>query len=47
LDYDWPCGFARFEVAAWNPSRDWFTDDELALFADALGHDVRQIMAHI
>ena len=47
LDYDWPCGFARFEIAVWNPARDWFSDEDLATIADALGHPVRQIRAHI
>ncbi|MFF5257644.1 hypothetical protein ACFY4C_01765 [Actinomadura viridis] len=47
LDYDWPCGFARFEIAVWNPERTSFNDDELALLATALGHPVRQIQAHI
>jgi hypothetical protein len=47
LRYDWPCGFARFEIEIWNPERDWFTDDELADFATALGHPVRQVLAHL
>ncbi|MEQ7010508.1 hypothetical protein ABN028_30450 [Actinopolymorpha sp. B17G11] len=47
LDYDWPCGFARFEIAIWNPERTWFSDEELATIADALGNNVRQIRAHI
>jgi hypothetical protein len=47
LDYDWPCGFARFEIEVWNPDRGWFTDDELSSIAQAIGHPVRQIMAHI
>jgi hypothetical protein len=47
LDFDWPCGFARFEVAAWNPERGRLTDEELAAVAKALGHPVRQICAHI
>ncbi|WP_329139004.1 hypothetical protein OG552_32250 [Streptomyces sp. NBC_01476] len=47
LEYDWPCGFARFEIAVWNPGRLWFTSDELTALADALGHPVRQVMAHI
>ncbi|MFD3518938.1 hypothetical protein [Streptomyces sp. NPDC058653] len=47
LEYDWPCGFARFEIAVWNPGRDWFTDEELTALADALGRPVRQVMAHI
>lgn len=47
LRYDWPCGFARFEIAVWNPRRAWFGDDELAAVGEALGHPVRQIRAHI
>ncbi|MFD1930654.1 MULTISPECIES: hypothetical protein [Nonomuraea] len=47
LDYDWPCGFARFEIAIWNPDRIWFTDEELAALGAVLGHPVRQIRAHI
>ena len=47
LRYDWPCGFARFELEAWNPNRDRLTADELAQLAAALGCEVRQILAHI
>lgn len=48
LDYDWPCGFARFEIAIWNPGRRiWFSDQELTALGAALGHPVRQIRAHI
>ncbi|WP_406330003.1 hypothetical protein [Streptomyces sp. NBC_00203] len=51
LDYDWPCGFARFEIAIWNPGRGRFADEELAALAGALagalGHPVRQVWAHI
>ncbi|MFD5820623.1 hypothetical protein [Streptomyces sp. NPDC127038] len=47
LDYDWPCGFARFEIAVWNPGRPWFGEDELAALGDRLGHPVKQIRAHI
>ncbi|OIJ65409.1 hypothetical protein [Streptomyces mangrovisoli] len=47
LDYDWPCGFARFEIALWNPERAWLDDADLAAVATALGHPVRQIRAHI
>ncbi|MFD9405784.1 hypothetical protein ACFWBN_02005 [Streptomyces sp. NPDC059989] len=47
LDYDWPCGFARFEIAVWNPERPWFSDDELTALAEALGHPVTQIRARI
>lgn len=47
LDFDWPCGFARFEIAAWNPELGRLTDEELAAVGKALGHPVRQICAHI
>ena len=47
LEYEWPCGFARFELALWNPGRDRLTDQELSAIAHALGHPVRQILAHI
>lgn len=47
LDYDWPCGFARLEIAIWNPERLWFSDEELTVLADALGHPVRQVRAHV
>ncbi|MFJ3638492.1 hypothetical protein ACIPRD_01910 [Streptomyces sp. NPDC090108] len=47
LEYSWPCGFARFEIAVRNPGVDWFGDGELALLAAALGHPVRRIRAHI
>jgi hypothetical protein len=47
LQYEWPCGFARFELTLWNLGRGWLTDQELSIIARALGHPVRQIMAHI
>ncbi|MFF3420587.1 hypothetical protein ACFYW9_38905 [Streptomyces sp. NPDC002698] len=47
LDYDWPCGFARFEIAVRNPERLWFSEDELTALGDRLGHPVKQIRAHI
>ncbi|MFB7506738.1 hypothetical protein [Streptomyces broussonetiae] len=47
LDYDWPCGFARFEIAAWNPQRLHLTAEELTAVGRALGHPVRQILARI
>ncbi|MFD8008708.1 hypothetical protein [Streptomyces sp. NPDC058955] len=47
LDYDWPCGFARFEIAVWNPERLWFGEEELTALADLLGHPVKQVRAHI
>ncbi|GLW02412.1 hypothetical protein [Streptomyces lavendulae] len=47
LDYDRPCGFARFEIAIWNPERLWFGEGELTALADLLGHPVKQIRAHV
>ncbi|MEU8812942.1 hypothetical protein [Actinoplanes sp. NPDC048796] len=49
LIFDWPCGFARFEIAVLNPARDdaRFADDELAELAILLGHPVRQILIHL
>ncbi|GGX63608.1 hypothetical protein [Streptomyces fructofermentans] len=47
LEYDWPCGFARFEAAIWNPARTWFGEEELTVIGEALGHPVRQVRAHI
>jgi len=47
LDYDWPCGFASFELEVWNPNRGQLTDDELAETSAVLGCEVRQVWAHI
>ncbi|WP_181387329.1 hypothetical protein [Streptomyces sp. Act143] len=47
LDYDWPCGFARFEIAVRNPETGGLSEEQLASVAQALGHPVRQIQAHI
>jgi hypothetical protein len=49
LVFDWPCGFARFEIAVANPARAQcqFHPDELAQLAIILGHPVRQILTHI
>lgn len=47
LEYDWPCGFARFEIAVWDPDREPFDERELAVVGEALGHPVRQILARI
>ena len=48
LRYDWPVGFARFEVSAMNPTRAKYELDaeELADVAALLGHPVAQILAH-
>lgn len=49
LEFDWPCGFARFEIAVANPARAdcQFSADELAHLAIILGHPVRQILTDI
>jgi hypothetical protein len=47
LVWDWPAGFARFELSAMNPGRGWLSADELARIERALGHSVRQILQHI
>ncbi|MFJ1569076.1 hypothetical protein [Streptomyces erythrochromogenes] len=47
LRYDWPCGFARFEIAVRNPERLWFDDAEPAAVAGALGHPVKQVRARV
>lgn len=48
LGYDWPVGFARFEVSAMNPTRAKYELDaqELADVTAVLGHPVTQILAH-
>lgn len=48
LRYDWPVGFARFEVSAMNPTRAQYelNAEELAEVAALLGHPVTQILAH-
>ncbi|MER5755300.1 hypothetical protein [Streptomyces sp. NPDC002088] len=46
LVYDWPMGFARFRIEVLYPNRGWLTDEELASVVDALGHPLRQILAH-
>ena len=47
VDFDWPCAFARFEIAVRNPSRPDFGDVELAAVAAALRHPVTQVRAHL
>lgn len=49
LDYEWPVGFARFEVCAVNPARGNkypLNAGEVARVAKLLGHPVRQVLAH-
>ena len=47
VEFDWPCAFARFEIAVWNPSCPDFGDLELAAVAAALRHPVTQVRAHL
>jgi hypothetical protein len=48
LHYDWPVGFARFEVTAMNATRAEYEldDGEPAELGSILGHPVTQILAH-
>ncbi|MEU8658252.1 hypothetical protein [Actinoplanes philippinensis] len=48
LRYDWPVGFARFEICVTNPVRARYElgTAELAAVAALLGHPVTQILAH-
>lgn len=47
LEYDWPAGFARFEVRVLGPGRGWLSEDEMTRLSAALGTPVRQIMSHL
>jgi hypothetical protein len=48
LEYDWPMGFARFEIAVLNGSREVheLQAHELERVGSLLGHPVRQVLAH-
>jgi hypothetical protein len=47
LSYDWPQGFARFELEAMNPGRGKLSAEELGDLAETLGAEVREIWTHI
>ncbi|NNJ59918.1 MAG: hypothetical protein HKP61_02965 [Dactylosporangium sp.] len=49
LLFEWPSGFARFEIAILNPARaeGECNAEEIATVAAALGHPVRQILIHL
>jgi len=47
LGYEWPCGFARFEVAVWNALWEPLPERTLTELGQVLGHPVRQVLAHI
>ena len=48
LEYDWPVGFARFEITVLNGTRDVYElqPAELTTVEELLGHPVRQVLAH-
>lgn len=48
LGYDWPMGFASFEICVLNGTRDQYElqRDELERLSSLLGHPVRQVLAH-
>ncbi|WP_406456929.1 hypothetical protein OH768_24385 [Streptomyces sp. NBC_01622] len=41
-----PTGFASFRIQALHPNRGWLTEEEPASVTAALGHPLRQILAH-
>ncbi len=45
LQYEWPAGFARFELQVYEPGAD-IDDEKLELLRSALGCDLRKIWAH-
>jgi hypothetical protein len=49
LRFDWPSGFARFEIAVVNPARAEyeFTLEEIGGVEAILGHPLRQVVAHL
>jgi hypothetical protein len=47
LTFDWPAGFARFELSIWNPDRATNLDaQQLARLESILGCELRQVRAH-
>jgi hypothetical protein len=46
LVYDWPQGFALFEIRVMNPADD-ISDKNLQFLSDILGCDIRKIWQHI
>jgi hypothetical protein len=48
LEYDWPMGFASFEICVLNGTRAQYElqRDELEQVGSLLGHPVRQVLAH-
>ncbi len=47
MEFDWPAGFARFELSIWNPNISSNLDDQqLAKLEAILGCELRQVRAH-
>jgi hypothetical protein len=46
LRYDWPAGFATFEITARDPDRGPLTSAEIARISDTLGHPTRAVISH-
>ncbi len=47
LGFNWPAGFARFELSIWNPNEAGnLSDGELASLADLLQCELTQVRAH-
>jgi hypothetical protein len=42
--FEWPCGFARFQIAARDPSVAQLSGEQLHQIASALGLPVRQVL---
>ncbi len=47
LRYDWPMGFARWELVAFSPERMELDEIEMQELENAVGHGLRQIWTHI
>jgi hypothetical protein len=46
LRYDWPIGFARWELIEFGPGRMELTDTEVLELEQAVGHRLRQVRTH-
>lgn len=47
LVFDWPAGFARFELSAMNPNLREFTAEQIREIEAIVGQPLRQIRQHI
>jgi hypothetical protein len=46
VKFDWPGGFARFELSIWNPEISNLSPQQLAEFESILGCKLLQVRAH-